>query len=460
MVWSIGLHAGESVTEIVARQTGSQESPLSKSRVLSAQNSTAEVLQQFITQHNITQISRVRILTQLSHSIIASAHGTSPAVLTTLGFENWLELCLPLKNNHFTTRPERISSYIDRELVFGANERTNAQGHIEKILDEAELEFLVTKLSMHGIKNVAICFLHSQLNNENERRAKQFLENQGFKVFVSSNYANDDEKSRFWTAILNAYVEPLCNEKLSSLATTLQNYLTPEADVKLGPHLFSEILSGRISHLEAGFSLHNFLIERFAKSAQLFYCGLEKFLLFKPTSQKKDTWSNSAFSLVVSHYDFIETKIQPLTKLGKSFFCDLAFLNDKIAFDPGPMVLGRGMNLTVFDLLSLNSDFASILGVAEKISERGQTRVRETLSAYSRHISEGSRITAEELLQNLLQMAVNSWRSELGHDLTGESIVLCGPLATSVQKLIGGKTIGDDFFAVSSLLVEDMDETS
>ncbi len=472
MSWSIGLHLGESVVEVAGRSSRdpakANSEPLIKQRMIVPQGSPHLALGAFFTKNEITEVDHVQILTNLPLKIIDAAHGSPIAVLTTLGFENWLEMAVPLKTAHFTTRPERNSFLLDHELIFGVQERTNASGHIEKLLDENELEFLVSKLALHEIKNVAICFLHSNRNAENEKRSAAYLTAKGFQVFLSSavqtsstggpkppTAKKSDEKSRFWSAIYNAYASRYYLEILTAVQAELQKVLKPEATVKFGPHDLADVLAMKVPPLETAFSFTNFVSQNFARTTPLFYCGIEDFLFFRPHTELVHEYSVPTGALAFEHSPFVRPQIQPLTRLGRGFFSEFTLTSERITLDPGPILFGRGLAPTLLDLLLMQDKSEPVSGIKEKIQDRGRTRLTEALAVYARNMADSTHLSGSELAEQIVKMAGESWRYEIlqhlpQHHLVG--LTLCGPLAHRVQKYLGGQVIGDDFFLTSALL--------
>lgn len=455
MSWSIGLHLGESVVEVAGR---SSEKPAQaiKQRMIVAQGAPHLALSPFFAKNEITEVERVEIITNLPLKIIDAAHGSPVAVLTTLGFENWLELSVPLKTTYFNTRPERGAFVLDRELIFGLQERTNASGHIEKLVDESELEFLVSKLSLHQIQNVAICFLHSHRNNENEKRAAAYLTAKGFQVFLSSTQTKaQDERSRFWQAIYNAYVSRYYTEILTNLSTELQKVVKPDATIKVGSHNLADVLAHKVAPLQTAFTFTDFASQNFARTTPLLYCGIEDFLFFKPNCEVARDFNTSTGALATAHWPFVRTQVQPLTRLGRGFFSEFTLTAERLSLDPGPILFGRGLAPTLLDLLVTQNQTEPVSGIKEKIHDRGRTRLDEALSVYARNMAESSNLSGRQVAEQILLMASESWRYEIlqhlpQHHLVG--LTLCGPLAPYVQKYLGGQVIGDDFFLTTALL--------
>lgn len=455
MAWSIGLHLGESVMELTGRSSQKHSDPIAKHRCFYPQGLPGTALAQFFTKHNITEVSQFELITNLPLKIIESAHGSPIAVLTTLGFENWLEINLPIKTPHFTSQPEKQPFVIDREFIFGVNERTNAAGHIEKLIDDTELEFLVSKLQLHEIKNVAVCFLHSLKNIENEKRVAQYLTAKGFQVYVSSQHTSADEKDRFWSAIANAYTFKYYTEILTHLMAELKKVALPDAKITVSTHAVQDVIDGKVTPLQTAFSFSDFVGSRFAKTTDLLYCGIEEMLFFKSMGQPCDQQPMASYNICTSHWPFTKMRLQPASKLGRGFFSELTFNDDKVAFDPGPMLFGRGLNPTLFDLLFLSVTENNIQGLTDKIQERGRQRFTESLAAYARNMADAQNSSGQQLADKILKMAAAKWCTDLklaGHPNNSSTVTLCGPLAQVVQKHLKGHVVGDDFFITTSLL--------
>jgi N-methylhydantoinase A/oxoprolinase/acetone carboxylase beta subunit len=90
---------------------------------------------------------------------------------------------------------------ISKPFSFGLSERTLFGGEIEKPLDETEIELLISKLKLLEVKNVALCFLHSRKNPQNEKLLGEKLKSQGFQVFYShEETGNERERAQKTTA--------------------------------------------------------------------------------------------------------------------------------------------------------------------------------------------------------------------------------------------------------------------
>ncbi|MEQ1664845.1 MAG: hydantoinase/oxoprolinase N-terminal domain-containing protein [Bdellovibrionales bacterium] len=478
MTWSIGLNLGESVLEITAKRSkpdstimkrrehnkhaakSNDDTQLIHSRTFSPASSFSSTISQFLKQNEITKINEVRIVTNLVTKIIEARHGSPAVMLTTIGFENWLDLNLPLEKDYFTFNPKKIGLPIAKELIFSISERTNAEGAIEKIVSEEDLEFFVTKLELHNIKNVAICYLHSTKNPENEKRTAHYLTSRGFNVFKSSdNIKSKNEISRFWNTLLAAYATPYFIELLSPIYSIFQPLLSESAQIKIGNQDLKELIECKTSCMATAFSLTDFISNNFAKSTDLIYCGMEDFYFFERSAPDINAWQSPFGEVYTESKKFSTLFPQPLTELGKGFFAELCFTQNKVSYDSGPMIFGRSLKPTFFDLLNYNESFENVLGLNSKINERGQKRFFETIFALSKINQSKTNRDFDEIRKTLLLIAKEQLLSGCNNITSLEEVTLCGPLAPQLRKIIGDKVVGGDFFVTNSLLLSNANES-
>ncbi|HKZ80380.1 MAG TPA: hydantoinase/oxoprolinase family protein [Pyrinomonadaceae bacterium] len=152
--------------------------------------------------------------------------GAKTALLTTLGFRDSLEMRRCHRNGQwdfFTPQPPII---VPRFLRRGIKERTLWDGSIDQPLDEdllrSELKELVEK---HEVGAIAICFLFSFKNPENERRAAEIIRRTYPNIFVSASSEvapQIREYERTCTTVVNAFVGPGLSNYLSELGGYLE----------------------------------------------------------------------------------------------------------------------------------------------------------------------------------------------------------------------------------------------
>ena len=101
-------------------------------------------------------------------------------------------------------------------------------------LDEAEVAAAADALAAQGVQAIAICFLHSYLNDAHERRAAEIVRARLPDVYLSTSSGvlpEFREFERFSTTAINAYIGPRMERyldrflgRLSALGLTAQPY--------------------------------------------------------------------------------------------------------------------------------------------------------------------------------------------------------------------------------------------
>lgn len=140
------------------------------------------------------------------------------ALFTTRGFRDVIEIGRqnrPRLYDLYFAKPRQL---VPRELRFEVDERTLADGTIEKAVNPAEVETLAARAKAMGAVSAAVAFLHSYVNPSNEKAAKEVLQRWFSYVTASYEVAHEPrEYERFSTAVVNAALMPLVSRYLSRL---------------------------------------------------------------------------------------------------------------------------------------------------------------------------------------------------------------------------------------------------
>ncbi len=148
--------------------------------------------------------------------------GARIALVTTAGFEDVLEIGRQNRPSLCDFGVEKPPPLVARKDVFGVGERTLYDGTVEKAPDRKEIDKIAKILLSRKYDAVALCFLHSYANSENERAVADVLENAGLSVSVSHRVLPEyREYERFSTTAVNAYVSPIMGSYLGSLEESL-----------------------------------------------------------------------------------------------------------------------------------------------------------------------------------------------------------------------------------------------
>ena len=162
--------------------------------------------------------------TTVATNAVLERRGSLTALVTTAGFRDVLELRrlrIPHMYDLFWRKPPPL---VERHLRFELNERVAADGTVVRGLDEEESRALAARLRGTGVESVAVCFLHSYLYPEHERRFGAILAEElpEANVSLSSEILREQrEYERSATTVVNAYVRPLMSSYLDRIRTGL-----------------------------------------------------------------------------------------------------------------------------------------------------------------------------------------------------------------------------------------------
>jgi N-methylhydantoinase A/oxoprolinase/acetone carboxylase beta subunit len=143
--------------------------------------------------------------------------GARTALVTTAGFEDVIHIGRQNRPELYNLTPLPRAPIISREQCFGVRERVYHDGTIAQRPAPADLAKLKARLKRAGAESVAICFLHSYANSENERATARALA--GFEYLCCSHEVCPEfrEYERSSTTLINAYVGPLMDRYLGEL---------------------------------------------------------------------------------------------------------------------------------------------------------------------------------------------------------------------------------------------------
>src|SRR5450631_1068914 len=167
--------------------------------------------------------------TTLATNILLTGRGAKAGMLTTEGFRDSIEIRRGIK-------PVDVSLYnlfippnlplIPRARRIGVEERTLFDGKILTPLNEQDVMDAVTQLKAQGVVSIAVCFLHSYANSQNEKRAAEICRKVAPDIFVSTSHETLPvwrEFERFNTTAVGSYVGPAVARYLTSLEKVLKD---------------------------------------------------------------------------------------------------------------------------------------------------------------------------------------------------------------------------------------------
>ena len=211
--------------------------------------------------------------TTLITNAIIERKGAKTALITTEGFKDVLEIGRELRYDLYDLFLEMPKPLVPRQLRREVRERVRKDGRVSIPLDRAQVETVVQELIDQGVESIAVCFLHSYINDEHELAVERQIgeKHPGMFVSVSSRVAREiREYERTSTTVANAYVQPLADKYLDRLAGKMEG-------IGFGGSLYMMLSNGGIASLRSARELPIRLVESGPAAGALvggFYGGL------------------------------------------------------------------------------------------------------------------------------------------------------------------------------------------
>ena len=160
--------------------------------------------------------------TTVGTNTLLERKGARTALLTTAGFEDAIEIGRQARPKLYDFFFDRNPPLVPKELRFGVNERTAADGQISTKPAPEELRQLAASLAAAKPQSVAICLLFSFANPENEQAIAHALEDLQVPLSISHQILPEfREYERTSTVVINAYLQPVMQSYLENLETKL-----------------------------------------------------------------------------------------------------------------------------------------------------------------------------------------------------------------------------------------------
>lgn len=167
--------------------------------------------------------------TTLVTNALIEGRSAPVAFVTTEGFEDVFTIRTEHRYDLYDIQIEFAPPPVDRERVFGVAERTLADGSVWTAAAEADMDQLAVAIRNSGAEAVAIGFLHSYANPQNEQRVAAWLGERLDLPIVTSNEVVGlvREYPRFVTTAANAATIPVLGPYLDSLQRRLSQRGVP-----------------------------------------------------------------------------------------------------------------------------------------------------------------------------------------------------------------------------------------
>lgn len=167
--------------------------------------------------------------TTLATNTLINENGAKTGLITTKGFRDIIEIRRGYKNIRVSMYNVFVPPYkplVPRRYRMEVEERVLDSGEISTALNEDEVRAASAKLKEAGMESLAICFLHSYVNPQHERRAAEIAKTNFNGGYVTSSHDILPvwrEFERFSTTVVSAYVGPVVERYLKALVKRLED---------------------------------------------------------------------------------------------------------------------------------------------------------------------------------------------------------------------------------------------
>jgi N-methylhydantoinase A len=163
--------------------------------------------------------------TTVTTNAVLTANVAKTGLLTTRGFRDALQMRRGIREELYNNRYLPPIPIVPRYLRIPVSERVDHAGRTVEEIDIVDVEEGILQFKENGIQAVAICFMHSYGNSENERIAAERV-----KELMPEAYLSISSKilpqvrfyDRVSTTVLNAAVGPILQRYLFNLTRKLK----------------------------------------------------------------------------------------------------------------------------------------------------------------------------------------------------------------------------------------------
>ena len=187
-----------------------------------------EGVSELLEENNI-KASDIKMIihgTTLATNAVIERKGAKTCFITTSGFRDVLDIGYESRFDQYDILIDKTMSLVPRKHRYVIDERTDVNGLIITSIDKDQFCNLITKIKNENFESIAVGFLHSYANPENEKFLKAFLTKElpDVEVSISSDVCPEiREYERFTTTVVNAYIKPLMSNYLKKLDQKLVN---------------------------------------------------------------------------------------------------------------------------------------------------------------------------------------------------------------------------------------------
>ena len=158
--------------------------------------------------------------TTINTNAILERKGAKCGLITTKGFRDVLEIGRQTRPHYYDWYADRPAPLVPRYLRLEVEERVNSSGQVLVPLNEEDVSRTVETFKSEGVEAVAVCLLNSYINDINEARIRQILQETLPGVYLAiSSELNPEfrEFERSSTTAAAAYVGPAFQQYVDRL---------------------------------------------------------------------------------------------------------------------------------------------------------------------------------------------------------------------------------------------------
>ena len=223
----IGIDIGGTFTDIVClEEDGTLTTKKVSSSVDDYSRSIAESLPEILETRQLggDSVREVLHATTVATNALLEQSGANTALITTRGFRDVLELRRIRMPELYNWQWDKPPDLVERRLRKEVNERIDARGNVLVPLDREEVSRVVDGIAASGVESIAVCLINSYVNPAHEELIGEVIRQRypNISVSISSEILREvKEYERTATTVVNAYVRPLVEGYLASLAASL-----------------------------------------------------------------------------------------------------------------------------------------------------------------------------------------------------------------------------------------------
>ena len=165
--------------------------------------------------------------TTLTTNSIIQRRGAKTALITTAGFRDILEMGREQMYDMYDLHARMPEPLVPRHLRRGVSERVTRDGDVIRTLDEEEALSIVDELVAHGVKALAVSFIHAYKNADHERSLQALAAERhpDLAISISSEVAPViNEYERTSTTVADAYMKPAVSQYLRGVESGLAEH--------------------------------------------------------------------------------------------------------------------------------------------------------------------------------------------------------------------------------------------